>query len=114
LQADRLPPHDIESEEAVIGSLLVDSEAFTRVIAFLNPNDFYRERNRWCYEACFELFQRPEALEGPVSPATRDPGSRPPLPPSPPPEAEYDHEGNPDRAQRSRPDQPANPVNADR
>ncbi|HJM53570.1 MAG TPA: replicative DNA helicase [Dehalococcoidia bacterium] len=63
MQADRLPPHDIESEEAVIGSLLVDSEAFTRVIAFLDPNDFYRERNRWCYEACFELFQRREAID---------------------------------------------------
>ncbi|MBT3943125.1 MAG: hypothetical protein HOF43_10475, partial [Chloroflexi bacterium] len=31
MQADRLPPHDIESEEAVIGSLLVDNEALTRV-----------------------------------------------------------------------------------
>jgi len=63
LQADRLPPHDIESEEAVIGSLLVDTEALTRVTSFLEPDDFYRERNRWCYEACFELFQRQEAID---------------------------------------------------
>jgi len=63
LQADRLPPHDIESEEAVIGSLLVDNEALTRVASFLDPDDFYRERNRWCYEACFELFQRQEAID---------------------------------------------------
>ncbi|MDP6824187.1 MAG: replicative DNA helicase [Dehalococcoidia bacterium] len=63
MQADRLPPHDIESEEAVIGSLLVDNEALTRVASFLDPDDFYRERNRWCYEACFELFQRQEAID---------------------------------------------------
>lgn len=63
MQSDRLPPHDIESEEAVIGSLLVDSDAVTRVAAFLEPDDFYRERNRWCYEACMDLFQRREALD---------------------------------------------------
>jgi|TARA_B110000263_G_scaffold243311_1_gene249878 replicative DNA helicase len=63
LQADRLPPHDIESEEAVIGSLLIDREAMVRVTAFLEPEDFYRERNRWCYEACFDLHQRGEAID---------------------------------------------------
>lgn len=63
MQADRLPPHDIEAEEAVIGSLLVDGEALPRVTSFLDPEDFYRERNRWCYEACFELFQRQEAID---------------------------------------------------
>ena len=63
MQSDRLPPHDIESEEAVIGSLLVDSDAVPRIAGFLEPDDFYRERNRWCYEACIDLFQRREALD---------------------------------------------------
>jgi replicative DNA helicase len=43
--------------------LLVDTEALTRVTSFLEPDDFYRERNRWCYEACYELFQRREAID---------------------------------------------------
>ncbi|MFW6195302.1 MAG: replicative DNA helicase [Chloroflexota bacterium] len=62
MQPDRLPPHDIEAEEAVIGSLLVDGEAITQVSGFLDPEDFYRERNRWCYEACLALFHRQEAI----------------------------------------------------
>ena len=58
---DRLPPHDISAEESVIGSLLIDSEAITRISGFLKPEHFYRERNRWCYEACLRLMDRGEA-----------------------------------------------------
>ena len=60
--ADRLPPHDIPAEDAVIGSLLIDGETITRVSGILTPDDFYRERNRWCYEACLGLFDRSEAI----------------------------------------------------
>jgi len=59
---DRLPPHDIQAEESVLGSLLIDGEAIIRVTVFLQPADFYREPNRWCYEACLGLFQRNEAI----------------------------------------------------
>ena len=60
--ADRLPPHDISAEESVIGSLLIDGEAITQVSPFLDPDDFYRERNRWCFETCLDLFERGEAI----------------------------------------------------
>ncbi|MBI4306703.1 MAG: replicative DNA helicase [Chloroflexi bacterium] len=60
--AERLPPHDIQAEDAVIGSLLVDGSAITRITGFLQPDHFYRERNRWCYEACRALFDRDDAV----------------------------------------------------
>ena len=59
---DRLPPHDINAEESVIGSLLIDGETIAQVSSFLGPNDFYRERNRWCFEACANLFNRGDAI----------------------------------------------------
>ena len=59
---ERLQPHDIEAEEAVIGSLLIDGESILKVIHILKPRDFYRERNSFCYEACLALFQRREAI----------------------------------------------------
>jgi replicative DNA helicase len=62
LQPDRLPPHDIHAEESVIGSLLIDGEAVTDIQGFLKPDDFYRQRNRVCYEAVIELFNREEAV----------------------------------------------------
>ncbi len=62
VQAEKLPPHDIQAEESVVGSLLIDGESVTRVSGFLKPGDFYRERTRWCYEACLSLLDRSEAI----------------------------------------------------
>ena len=62
MYADRLPPHDIEAEEAVIGSLLIDGEAMYQISEILSSEDFYEQRARWCYEACDLLFQRQEAI----------------------------------------------------
>ena len=58
---ERLPPHDELAEESVLGSLLIDGDAILQ-IPFLKQEDFYRERNRWAYEACLALFERSEAI----------------------------------------------------
>jgi replicative DNA helicase len=52
----------VEAEEAVVASLLVDSEAVYRVAPILKPEDFFREKNAWAYEACLALFDRNEAI----------------------------------------------------
>lgn len=59
---EKLPPHDVGAEEAVIGSLLIDSEAIFKIATFLKPEDFFRENNQWLYEACLSLYQRNEAI----------------------------------------------------
>lgn len=59
---ERLPPHDIEAEEAVVAALLVDPEAIYQVAPILKPLDFFREKNGWIYEACLELWERDEAI----------------------------------------------------
>jgi replicative DNA helicase len=59
---ERLPPHNIEAEEAVIASLLVDPEAILKTTIFLKPEAFYREKNQWLYEACLSLYERNEAI----------------------------------------------------
>ncbi len=62
MNGEKLPPHDIDAEEAVIGSLLIDGTAIYKVATFLQSSDFYHEQNRWSYEACLSLFQRSEAV----------------------------------------------------
>ena len=62
MYAERLPPHDVSAEEAVVGSVLIDGEALTRVTSFLKAGDFYTEKNRWCYDGCLALVQRGEAI----------------------------------------------------
>jgi replicative DNA helicase len=59
---EKLPPHNIEAEEAVLGSLLIDPEAICRLVPSLKPEDFYREENRWVYQACLSLYERNEAI----------------------------------------------------
>jgi replicative DNA helicase len=58
----KLPPHDLDAEEAVLGSLLIDPEAIFKIITFLKDEDFYREKNRWTYESCQQLYDRKEAI----------------------------------------------------
>jgi replicative DNA helicase len=59
---EKLPPHDIEAEEAVIGSLLIDPDAILKIAASLKPEDFFSETNRTIYQACFSLYQRNDAI----------------------------------------------------
>ena len=58
----KLPPHDTDAEEAVIGSLLIDGAAIYSIADFLQVADFYYEQNQTLYEACLALYQRDEAI----------------------------------------------------
>lgn len=60
---ERLPPHSIEAEEAVLGSLLIDPDAIFDVSSFLRPDAFYRVQNRWVYEAILSLSDRREPID---------------------------------------------------
>lgn len=48
---DKVMPHSIDAEEAVLGSLIIDSDAYYKVSSILAPSDFYREKNAWVYAA---------------------------------------------------------------
>ncbi|MGB2826702.1 MAG: DnaB-like helicase C-terminal domain-containing protein, partial [Dehalococcoidales bacterium] len=59
---EKLPPHDLDAEEAIIGSLLIDGTAIYKIATVLNRGDFHHERNQWLYEACLALYERNEAI----------------------------------------------------
>ncbi len=48
-------PHNREAEEAVLGAVLINSEAFYDVSQQIQPDDFYIVRNRWIWEAFIRL-----------------------------------------------------------
>ncbi len=60
---ERVPPHSLEAEEAVLGGLLVDSDALNEVIEILKPDDFYRPRHQTIYKAVIELFEMSEPVD---------------------------------------------------
>ena len=61
---DRLPPQNIEAEEAILGGILLDPEAITRICDRISPEIFYLEHHRKIYEAMLELYreQKPTDL----------------------------------------------------
>jgi replicative DNA helicase len=59
----RVPPHDLEAEASVLGSILLDPAALTRVLDFLEPEDFYRENNGQIYRAAISLFREGEPID---------------------------------------------------
>ena len=63
MYAEKLLPHDIEAEEAVVGSLLIDGDCFLRISSLIKPQDFYRERNQVCFAAASALFERNEVID---------------------------------------------------
>jgi replicative DNA helicase len=58
-----MPPHSVEAEEAVLGSILIDPEALFRVSEFLKDEDFYIIKNQWVWEACRTLHERREPID---------------------------------------------------
>ena len=59
----KVPPHDTEAEQAVIGSMLTDKEAIISAIEILKEEDFYREDNRIIYHAILNLYNRAEPVD---------------------------------------------------
>jgi len=56
--ANLLPPQNIEAEEAILGGILIDPEAFSRVIDILRPEMFYVAAHQEIFRACTILFNQ--------------------------------------------------------
>lgn len=61
--SDRLPPHNFEAEEAVLGSLFLDREVLGRIAAIVAPDDFYRDKHGEIFAACLALYERQEPVD---------------------------------------------------
>ncbi|MGH8930110.1 MAG: replicative DNA helicase [Egibacteraceae bacterium] len=63
---DRVPPHNLDAEVSVLGSMLLSRDAIAEVSEFVGPEDFYRGAHRTIYESARDLYDRGE----PVDPVT--------------------------------------------
>ncbi len=53
----RAPPHNVEAEQALLGAMLVNNDAFDRVSDFLKPEHFSEELHRRIYDVCAQLIR---------------------------------------------------------
>ena len=60
---ERVPPQNIEAEQAVLGAMLIDKEAIAKATEVLSADDFYREAHRVIFSAMLELYNKNEAVD---------------------------------------------------
>ena len=63
MELGKIPPHDIEAEQAVIGSMLTDQDAVMTAVERLKSDSFYREDNKLIFEAIVNLYNRSEPID---------------------------------------------------
>jgi replicative DNA helicase len=59
----RVPPHNLEAEASVLGSVMLDRNAIVRVADFLRPEDFYLDHHAQVYRAALNLYDRSDPLD---------------------------------------------------
>ena len=59
----RQMPQSLEAEQAVLGSILIDSRCVADVIGLLRPEDFYLQQNREIYEAIYTMFNFSQTID---------------------------------------------------
>ena len=59
----RQQPQSLEAEQAVLGSILIDSQCLTDVIGILRPEDFYQKQNREIYETIYTMFNFSQSID---------------------------------------------------
>ena len=63
MELGKVPPNDIEAEQAILGSMLTDKDAVISAIEVLKEEDFYRADNRAIYGAILSLYSRAEPID---------------------------------------------------
>ena len=63
MEVGRIPPHDVEAEQAVLGAMLLDKDAVIDAIDVLHAEDFYREENKLIFSAMIALNARSEPID---------------------------------------------------
>ncbi|QUH25171.1 replicative DNA helicase [Serpentinicella alkaliphila] len=59
----KVPPHSVEAEQSVLGSMLLDKEAILTVLEVLDPEDFYKEAHMEIYESIITIFNKNEPVD---------------------------------------------------
>ncbi len=59
----KIPPQNLEAEQSLLGSLLIDKDAFLKIADIIEPEDFYRDRHRIIFEQMRKLYSNQEPID---------------------------------------------------
>ena len=60
---DKIPPQDIEAEQAVLGAIFLDGDALIEAMEIVTPRDFYRRSHQIIFQCMIQLNDRSEAID---------------------------------------------------
>ena len=60
---NKLPPQNLEAEQSVLGALMLDQSAITKVADTLRPEDFYKQTHQMIFRAMLDLYQKNEPID---------------------------------------------------
>lgn len=60
---ERIPPQNLEAEQSLLGSLLIDRDAIIKVADLIHPGDFYRDAHRAIFDAMLDLYRKREPID---------------------------------------------------
>ena len=63
MELGKIPPHDIEAEQAILGCMLTDKDSVISAIEVLKEDAFYREDNKAIYSAILGLYAKSEPID---------------------------------------------------
>ncbi len=59
----KIPPHDLDAEQSVLGAILIDEEAIIKVSDYIKPDSFYDRSHQLIYESMVQLYELREAID---------------------------------------------------
>ena len=63
MELGKIPPHDDDAEQAVLGSMITDKDAVMSAVETLKEDDFYRDDNKTIYQATMNLYRKSEPID---------------------------------------------------
>jgi replicative DNA helicase len=63
LHLDKIPPQNLEAEQSILGSILIDNEALPKALEIIDPEDFYKQTHRKIFDGMVELFDKSEPID---------------------------------------------------
>ena len=60
---NRQPPQSLEAEQAVLGSILIDSRCVAEVVGIIKPEDFFLQANREIFETVYTMFNFSQTID---------------------------------------------------
>lgn len=63
MQKERIPPQSIETEQSLLGSIMIDPDSMMKIADKVRPDDFYKDSHRLIYECMQELYDRHDPID---------------------------------------------------